>query len=350
MKITIVGVGAIGGMAGAYMAMAGEDVLFVDRWVDHVNAMNEKGLKISGVRGDMHVKVKAATPEQVEGPLELVIFACKSQHTERAVEGVIHGITPETTVVSLQNGFNVWRIAKLIPNGTRQLIGTVPNWTAALVEPGHLELVHEGRINIGEMDGSITERLEHLKSLFSPLTKTYISTNIVGDIWMKQVYFSLVTLSALVDAPIGEVLKPKRCHWMSVALVREAMRVPFALGVTLPSDQVTLYNPSTPEETNRSIKYIEDISKRWSRQSPKIVKKASGPWWDIVYRKRKSETTGLTGDVVNWAQKIGVPVPANAKLCEMIYDIEDHTRELGWDNIDELESFMTSIGEALPTK
>lgn len=349
MKITIVGAGAIGGMAGAYMAMAGEDVLFVDRWVDHVTAMNEKGLKISGIRGDMHVKVKAATPEQVESPLEIVIFAVKSQHTERAVKGVLQNITPETLVVCLQNGFNVWKIAKLIPNGTRQLIGTVPNWTAALVEPGHLELVHEGRINIGEMDGSITERLEHLKSLFSPLTKTYTSTNIAADIWMKQVYFSLVTMTALVDAPIGEILKPKRTHWMSIALVREAMKVPLALGVTLPSEQVSLYNPSTSEEAKKSIEYMEGFSKRWSRQSPKIVKKASGPWWDIVYRKRKSETTGLTGDVVNWAKKLGVPVPANAKLCEMIYDIEDQTRKLGWHNIDELESFMTSIGAVLPT-
>jgi 2-dehydropantoate 2-reductase len=176
-----------------------------------------------------------------------------------------------------------------------------------------------------------------------------MSTNIGGDIWMKQVYFSLVTMTALVDAPIGEVLKPKRTHWMSIALVREAMKVPLALGVTLPSEQITLYNPCTPEEVKKSIEYMEGFSKRWSRQAPTIVKKASGPWWDIVYRKRKSETTGLTGDVVNWAKKLGVPVPANAKLCEMIYDIEDQTRKLGWHNIDELESFMTSIGAVLPT-
>ncbi|WP_280177633.1 2-dehydropantoate 2-reductase N-terminal domain-containing protein [Arsenicitalea aurantiaca] len=32
MKITIIGAGAIGGLAGAYMSRAGHDVLLVDRW------------------------------------------------------------------------------------------------------------------------------------------------------------------------------------------------------------------------------------------------------------------------------------------------------------------------------
>jgi 2-dehydropantoate 2-reductase len=352
MRITIIGSGAIGGMAGAYMAMANEDVLFVDRWVDHVKSMNEKGLKITGVRGDKHVNVKAATPEQINEPLELVIFATKTHHTVRAVQGVLEYITPETTVVSLQNGFNVWEIAKLVPNGTRQVIGAVPGWTAALVAPGHLELVSMGRVVIGELDGQITSRIKNLEKLLSHLTEANVSTNIAGDIWMKQVYFSMVTLTALVNAPIEDIWEAKRCRWMSIALVQEAMKVPLALGVSLPSGpfhDTKTYNPQTPEDTKQSLKFMEKRLES-ARRSPdvKLVKIASGPWWDIVYRKRKSETTGLTGAVVDWAKRLGVPVPANAKLCEMIYDIEDQTRKLGWHNIDELEAYMTEIGCVLP--
>jgi len=40
--ITIYGSGAIGGIMGAFMAKAGEDVLFVDKAADHVDAMNAK--------------------------------------------------------------------------------------------------------------------------------------------------------------------------------------------------------------------------------------------------------------------------------------------------------------------
>ena len=48
MTITIYGAGAIGGIVGAFMANAGEDVLFVDKAAEHVDAMNATGLRISG--------------------------------------------------------------------------------------------------------------------------------------------------------------------------------------------------------------------------------------------------------------------------------------------------------------
>ncbi len=43
MKVTIIGAGAIGGLAGAYMTRAGYDVTLVDRWREHVDALNERG-------------------------------------------------------------------------------------------------------------------------------------------------------------------------------------------------------------------------------------------------------------------------------------------------------------------
>jgi len=56
-RVTIVGAGAIGGLAGAYMTRAGLDVTLVDRWVEHVDAMNERGLFIDGIRGEQRVEV-----------------------------------------------------------------------------------------------------------------------------------------------------------------------------------------------------------------------------------------------------------------------------------------------------
>ncbi len=65
MKVTIIGAGAIGGLAGAYMTRAGHDVLLVDRWAEHVDALNAEGLEIDGVRGEMAIPVEAATPDQL---------------------------------------------------------------------------------------------------------------------------------------------------------------------------------------------------------------------------------------------------------------------------------------------
>jgi len=46
--ITMYGAGAIGGIVGAHMAQAGEDLLFVDKVAEHVAAMNARGLRITG--------------------------------------------------------------------------------------------------------------------------------------------------------------------------------------------------------------------------------------------------------------------------------------------------------------
>src|SRR6478736_729488 len=104
MKITILGSGAIGGLAGAYMTKAGHDVLLVDRWAEHVAALNEKGLFIDGVRGEMTVPVKAATPDQLEGSLGTVLIATKSQHAVEALKQVIPLLNADSCVVSFQNG------------------------------------------------------------------------------------------------------------------------------------------------------------------------------------------------------------------------------------------------------
>ena len=91
MKVLIIGAGAIGGLAGTHMTKAGYDVTLMDQWREHVDAINANGVKIDGVRGDLHIPAKAITPDQLEmhvkthGPLEAVLIATKSQHTAGAV-------------------------------------------------------------------------------------------------------------------------------------------------------------------------------------------------------------------------------------------------------------------------
>jgi 2-dehydropantoate 2-reductase len=337
------------------MHLAGENVLFVDKWVEHVNAMNEKGLKITGIKGEQLIKVKAATPDQIKDPLELLIVACKSQHTEEAVQGVRKYIMPETLCVSLQNGFNVYRIARNVPNGTRQVIGSVPDYGGALVDPGHLEFGSVAPLHIGEMDGRMTDRLRMLQKLFSNFTETILSDNIIGEIWAKQVYGALVVMTSLVNAPTTEVLSVERNCLMAGALVKEAIKVALAAGVNLKPLKgffdPKIYSPETPQETKEFLRFLDEVVLPHWRPKKKLnlVKQASGMWWDIVYRKRKSETRWILGDVVAEAKRLGVPVPANERLVNMVYEIEDDKRTMDPHNLDELEAYMKKLGWMLPT-
>ena len=48
MRIVIWGAGAIGGTIGAYLSKAGHDIHFVDVVEEHVRAINDAGLQITG--------------------------------------------------------------------------------------------------------------------------------------------------------------------------------------------------------------------------------------------------------------------------------------------------------------
>lgn len=358
MRIHIVGSGAIGGMAGWHMAQSGEDVTFVDQWPEHVQAMQTHGLRITGLRGDQTIPVRALLPEEIAEPLELVFLACKSQHTEAAVRGIMAYLTPDSVVVSLQNGMNEEKIAGLI--GAKRVIGALPDYTAALVNPGHLELTVGGPVYVGELDGGKTERVLEVQRLLGLLTEAKLTDNILGRVWTKQCYGCWIVMTALVNASTREVWASDRNRLLSFALVREAVTVADAYGIKLESDAYflpDLIRQRYPEARRSQIAILQVLSDHLNRQAStaikppdpeyQFVKKGSGIWWDIVYRRRQSETRWLTGALIERAEGIGVPMPLNKRKVGMIYEIEEGKRQMGWENLDELAAYALELGEPL---
>jgi len=359
MRITIVGAGAIGGIAGAWMSMAGEDVTFVDTNREHVEHLRTQGLLIDGGRGDQRLgPQRAHTPDELRDPLECVFLSVKSQHTREAVEGIKHLLRPESFVVSLQNGLaNEDVIASVI--GRARTIGALPDYGGAYVDPGHLEFVIEGPVYVGELDGRLTPRVREVHRLLSHVAEAELLTDITARIWAKTCFGAQIVASALVDAPSYVVVGQERARRVVGPLVREALEVAAAHGVTVPGGpffEPALYAPQTTADTQRLFTFMDDAQAKQSayrrqEQQPgghKYVKKGSGIHWDIVYRKRKSEVQWSHGPLEDKAREVGVPLPLNAKLHQMIYEIEDHRRELGWHNFDELRALIRTLGKEYP--
>src|SRR5947207_12389808 len=139
MRYTVFGAGAIGGTVGAHMVRGGESVLFVDRDVDHVQAMQSRGLTIKGFSETFTVAVEATTPDQLPDRLETVLLACKAPATEEAVRSFADRLAPDGCVVSLQNGLNEFLIASIVGGG--RTVGAFVNFSADYLEPG---LIHFG--------------------------------------------------------------------------------------------------------------------------------------------------------------------------------------------------------------
>ena len=359
MKVTIIGAGAIGGLAGAYMARAGHDVVLVDRWAEHVDAIRADGLFIDGIRGEMRVPVPAAHPRELAGPLEAVLIATKSQHTEEAVRSILPLVGPDTFVVSFQNGFNEPLIADVLTQaglgGMKRVMGSIPNYGGALVDPGHLEFVHEGPIQLGEMDGAESPRLRALAAMLGTLTEVQVSSNIWGQIWAKEVYSAQVVFSALADARIGETLGNPAFARTAGAVVREALEIAEANGIAVEAFDFfdpANYRPKTAADTQKLLDNIDHaiwLLKKDQKPGGHVFRKqGSGIWWDIVYRKRPSEVRASVGKLVDYGRAAGADVRLVDRLCTMIYEIEEGRRALGFHNFEELGRYAAEIGRALP--
>src|SRR5438105_4039079 len=113
MNFTIVGAGAVGGSLGAFLNRAGHEVTLVDKVAEHVATINAAGLRIEGPQA-FSVRVPALVPEQVQGPLETVVLAVKSHDTEQALAPIAPLVAPDGYVVSLQNGLEEPKVARLV--------------------------------------------------------------------------------------------------------------------------------------------------------------------------------------------------------------------------------------------
>ncbi len=333
MPITIIGTGAIGGTIGAYLARAGHAVIFCDAAEDHVAAINNRGLTISGWDGEFTVVVPAMTPGELRGPLTLVLLAVKAYDTRAAMRTVAPLLADDGVVVSLQNGLNEQVIAEAI--GAERTVGCLVNFSADYLEPGLIHYGGPGVLKIGELDGRITARLEQLRDLLSAWGVVETTENIWGYLWGKLGYANMLYATALVDASMAEVIE--RYRPLMVALASEAYAVAHALGIhPEPFDGVEpgLYYP--PEQRdwaaiNRSLDALVARRKRDQKQR-------SGIWRDLAVRKRRTEIDEQLVPIVRRAEALGMALPLTNSVVKRIHDLEQRRAEMSWSHLDELES------------
>jgi len=102
-RVTIVGCGAVGSLFAANLAQLDDvEVWAFDLDREHVAAMNEHGLRLSGA-GEIVGKLSATTDAAKLPPSDFGIVATKCMHTAAAIEATA-GAFANGSVCSVQNG------------------------------------------------------------------------------------------------------------------------------------------------------------------------------------------------------------------------------------------------------
>src|SRR5258708_2970368 len=101
MKIGIVGAGAMGSVYGGLFAAAGHEVWLVDIWREHMEAIRQNGLHVSGASGERTVRPSATTNSAEAGACELVVLATKMWDLDTAARSIGPMVGNDTTVLTI---------------------------------------------------------------------------------------------------------------------------------------------------------------------------------------------------------------------------------------------------------
>lgn len=325
--ILIVGAGAIGGTVGAYLVRGGHRVVFVDRARDHVEAMRELGLSITGPLAAFRVSVKAVLSDELDGQYRLILLCVKAQDTETATRMLAPHLAPDGCVVSVQNGLNEYVIAAVV--GEPRTVGCFVNFGADYLSPGVIQYAGRGTVVVGEITGARTDRVLALQRLFAVFDKhARLTENIWGYLWSKEAYGALLFATALTNESIADCLALQQYQNLFVSLVREVLSVARTKGVRCePFDGFepkAFLLESAGERAAGSLAKLVEHNRR-------SAKTHSGIWRDLAVRKRRTEVDAQLGAVVREAQAWGLETPITLRLIELIHEIEDGTRAQGRD-------------------
>jgi 2-dehydropantoate 2-reductase len=254
MKIAIVGAGAIGGYAGARLALAGEQVTFLARGAN-LEALRSAGIRLILSDGSelLAREVTATADYAAPGPQDMVILAVKAHQIEAVAGEVPKLFGAHTVVVTMQNGIPYWyfhrhggpfeghRIEAVDPSGTclRQIpparvIGCVVYPAAVLVAPGIIRQIEGDRFPMGELDGSSSARVLAVSACFTRAGfKAPVLENIRAEIWLKlwgNLTFN--PISALTRSTLIDICQYPATRQLAAHMMAEAEAVANKLGIT----------------------------------------------------------------------------------------------------------------------
>ena len=314
MRIAVIGAGAIGGLVAGYLKHKAVDVSLVGR-PDSVEAIAKNGLHISGVRGNLIIRIDILP--RLNSNVDLAILAVKTQDIEKVIEENLSFLRG-TRLLTTQNGIRADRIlAKYAPK--KNIISSIVMFGSTYLEPYKLVHNFEGRWMLGcpfvNNDGLLKEIVPVLNKIFP----TGVTDDIMGMKWMKLFLNASNALAAIIGKDMQGTFKDLELCKVSMRIWQEGLSVVNKAGIKL----ISL--PDFPLEnlTKLADMPLEQSAKIFSGIMTNLSKEPLyGSILQSIKRGRASEIDYINGEFVSLAQVKGLKAPLNEALVKMVHEVE----------------------------
>lgn len=310
MRVCIFGAGAIGGYIGTKLLLSGADVSFVARG-PNLAAIRQKGIKLLSEGQTFVARPRATDNPKEVGPQDYVVLSVKAHALVAAAGSIQHLIGPSTTLIPAINGVPWWyfyklpgphenaRLKSVDPKGElweklppSRVVGCIVYPATDLIEPGVIEHTYGNRFEIGEPDGTKSDRaIAFSEAMIASGLRCPIRTRIRDNLWVKLWgNLSFNSLCALTVSTLGVVARDPGTRAVARAMMVEAQAVGEKLGVRFPID------------VDARISGAADVGEH----KPSTLVD--------LERGRPMEIDALLGAVVEMGKLVGLPTPT----CDVV--------------------------------
>jgi 2-dehydropantoate 2-reductase len=319
-KIAVLGTGANGSCIAADLINAGHDVIAIDQWPEHVEAMRRSGLRIAMPDGELRIPVHAhhlCDVATFTEPFDVVLLVLKAYDTRWACEFIKPHLKPDGMLIGLQNGMVADVIAEVV--GVERTIGCVIELSSEMFTPGEVRRntpPSRSWIGLGALADGSGARLAEMQTLLSPVGTVEIKPDIYAAKWMKLVVNAMcLGPFAMVGMTISDGLRLPGMRDLIVEIGEEAMRVGHDLGHAV--EPIFGLTPADLAGSNRPAEKLFDTL---------VAHVGPGRGRNTVLQDllkgRASEVDMINGLVVAEASRRGYAAPANARVNDIVRRIE----------------------------
>ena len=297
MLVYIAGAGAMGCRFGYQLSKTKHEVVLLDNWEAHIDAIQKEGLRVTGDIED-RVQLPIMKPTEAREVADLIVLLTKADQLPKMLRDIRGIIGPETKVLSLLNGLgHATTMRRYIPEESIMVGVTI--WLSGLKGPGHVHLEGPGSISLQNMVGD-GQSAQAIVELFNEagLNASY-DDNVIEAIWRKACVNGVMNPTCTItDCTIGELFGTEAGLNLVQGIFKEFIQVARAEMGDLDEEEIW--------------KYIMDTSKKAASHYPSMHQ-------DLVQNGRKTEIDYLNGAVVFKGKRVGIATPYCQMMTDMIH-------------------------------
>ena len=319
-KIAVLGTGANGASIGADLTRAGLDVVFIEQWPAHVEAMRAHGITINTPEESVTTQVRTMHLCEVatlKEKFDVVLMVMKAYDSKWAAQLIEPYLKEDGLLVGVQNGMAADEIASVV--GLHRTMGCVLEITSAMFEPAVIER-HSGHnrswFAVGALDASTKGREEEIASLLRHSGSVDIVSDIRSTKWTKIISNATTLVpTAILGMPMREAILIPEMRAFMIASGKEAQLASKLLGNTLlPIFGLTAKDIANEDQVVDTL--LDTLMQGF------VLPSSTTTILQDWQKSRHSEVNEINGLVVKTLKTFGKEAPVNSKIVEMARKIE----------------------------